>query len=58
MPADVVTPPDYRWVVAACWEGRVEMLVTGDQDLLGPPPELPFRVLSPRGFWELLAQTA
>lgn len=46
--------PDDRWVVAAAVQGRVDVLVTGDRDLLELETELPFRVVSPRGFWEAL----
>jgi putative PIN family toxin of toxin-antitoxin system len=34
--------------------GRVDVVVTGDRDLLDVASELPIRVLSPRGFWEHL----
>lgn len=46
--------PDDQWVVAAAVEGRVVVLVTGDRDLQEPGTDLPFQVLSPRGFWEAL----
>jgi len=34
--------------------GQVDVLVTGDRDLLELDGKLPFRVLNPRGFWEYL----
>lgn len=43
-----------RKVLAEAVAGRADVLVTGDQDLLGVAPKAPIRILSPRGFWELL----
>jgi len=34
--------------------GRADVLVTGDQDLLDYGNQASIRILSPRGFWELL----
>jgi putative PIN family toxin of toxin-antitoxin system len=48
--------PDDRWIVAAAIEGEVDVLVTGDQDLLSLNGALEFPVVSPRGFWEMLQQ--
>jgi putative PIN family toxin of toxin-antitoxin system len=45
---------DDRWIVAAAIEGRADVLVTGDRDLLEIADEIPVPVLSPRGFWERL----
>jgi len=38
--------------------GAANVLVTGDQDLLAIVATLPLRILSPRGFWELLRSGA
>ena len=46
--------PDDRWIVAAAIEGKAEILVTGDKDLLEAKTQTGIRVVSPRGFWELL----
>lgn len=48
------TDPDDRWIVASAIEGKAEILVTGDKDLLEAKSQADFRVVSPRGFWELL----
>jgi putative PIN family toxin of toxin-antitoxin system len=34
--------------------GQTDVLVTGDQDLLRIAARAPIKILSPRGFWELL----
>jgi predicted nucleic acid-binding protein len=41
-------------VVSEAAAGNVEVLVTGDRDILEIAKQLPFRALSPRGFWEEL----
>ncbi len=46
--------PDDRWVVAAAIEGKVDLLVTGDRDLLDLDADLPFQIVTPRRFWEEL----
>ncbi len=43
-----------RAVLAEAITGNAEVLVTGDQDLLGFGAQAPIKILSPRGFWELL----
>jgi uncharacterized protein len=43
-----------RWVVAAAMEGEVDVLVTGDRDLLDLGDTAPITIESPRGFWEML----
>jgi len=43
-----------RAVLAEAVAGKADVLVTGDQDLLKLASEAPIKVLSPRGFWELL----
>lgn len=45
---------DDRWIVAAAIEGKTEILVTGDKDMLEAKSQVGLRVVSPRGFWELL----
>jgi putative PIN family toxin of toxin-antitoxin system len=45
---------DDRWIVAAAIEGRADVLVTGDRDLLEDAQEAPLPIVSPRGFWERL----
>ena len=44
---------DDEWVVASAVEGRADVLVTGDLDLL-EFADPPLRILSPRGFWDLV----
>ena len=46
--------PDDIAVLAEASAGQVDVLVTGDRDLLELDGKLPFRVLNPRGFWEYL----
>lgn len=43
--------PDDRWVVAAALEGKVDVLVTGDRDILDEC-QTEIKVLSPRQFLE------
>lgn len=43
-----------RAVLAEAVTGKADVLVTGDQDLLELASKAPIKVLSPRGFWELL----
>ena len=43
-----------RAVLAEAVTGKADVLVTGDQDLLKIASKAPIKVLSPRGFWELL----
>lgn len=51
-----IRDPDDRWVLASAVSGAVEMLVTGDQDLLAVAPQAPLPIVSPRGCWDLLRQ--
>ena len=46
--------PDDRWIVASAIDGGVDLLVTGDKDLLAERHDEPFRIVTPRGFWDLL----
>ena len=38
--------------------GQTDVFVTGDRELLEAELKLPLRVLSPRGFWDLMRETA
>lgn len=53
-PAIEVRDADDAHVLGEAIAGAVEVLVTGDQDLLDVGTGLPFRVLTPRGFWNYL----
>jgi len=44
---------DDQWVLASAIEGRADLLVTGDKDLLAARKS-PVRILNPRDFWSLL----
>lgn len=46
--------PDDQWVVASAVEGRVDVLVTGDRDLLDIATGAPIKIVGPRGFWEIV----
>lgn len=41
-------------VLSEAVAGQADMLVTGDQDLLRIAARAPVKILSPRGFWEIL----
>jgi predicted nucleic acid-binding protein len=41
-------------IVSEAVAGRIDVLVTGDRDLLELEGQLPFLVVNPRGFWERL----
>lgn len=49
-----IRDPDDRWVLASAVAGAVEMLVTGDQDLLAVALQAPLPIVSPRGCWDRL----
>jgi putative PIN family toxin of toxin-antitoxin system len=51
-----VRDPSDRWIVATAVDGRADVLVTGDEDLLIVATDAPIRILAPRAFWELLRQ--
>jgi putative PIN family toxin of toxin-antitoxin system len=56
-PADVeVRDPDDRWILASALASNVDVLVTGDRDLLDLGARAPLRILDPRGFWALLRE--
>ena len=46
--------PDDQWIVASATEGRADVLVTGDRDLLSIAGTAPIKIVDPRGFWELV----
>ncbi len=41
------------WVLASAVAGRADVVVTGDEDLLGLGARAPLPILDPRGFWNL-----
>jgi uncharacterized protein len=43
-----------RWILATAVAGQADVLVTGDDDLLGVAKDAPLPILAPRTFWELL----
>jgi uncharacterized protein len=45
---------DDAWILASAIEGRSDVLVTGDRDLLDIAAAAPLPILSPRGFWEFV----
>ena len=49
---------DDAWILASAIEGRCDVLVTGDRDLLDIADEAPLPILSPRGFWEFVRKPA
>jgi putative PIN family toxin of toxin-antitoxin system len=54
-PSDLpIRDPDDRWILASAAEAGVDILVTGDADLLEVAPAAPLRVLTPRAFWEMV----
>lgn len=56
-PSDVaLRDEDDRWVLASAVAGAVDVLVTGDRDLLDAAGEAPLEIVDPRGFWELASR--
>ena len=54
-PSDIlVRDPDDRWILASAVEGRADVLVTGDEDLLAIAEQAPLTILNPRGLWDRL----
>ena len=43
---------DDQWVVAAALVGKVDMVVTGDKDLLEARADDQLKVVTPRSFWD------
>ena len=50
--------PDDVAIIAEAVAGQADVLVTGDGDLLEVAQDAPIRIVSPRGFWELLRSDA
>lgn len=50
---DVRDPSD-RWIVATAVDGKADVIVTGDRDLLDIRDAAPLPILDPRSFWEML----
>lgn len=46
--------PDDRWVVAAALDGQAELVISGDKGLLNASQAEKLRIVTPRGFWDLL----
>ena len=58
-PADLpLRDTDDRWILASAMDGRADVLVTGDNDLLSVAASAPVQILNPRGLWELLRSSA
>ena len=53
-----IRDPDDAWILASATEGRCDVLVTGDRDLLDIADAAPLPILSPRGFWEFVRKQA
>ena len=53
-----VRDPDDAIILDQAVAGAADVLVTGDRDLLEMDSDPPIRILSPRGFWELLRSEA
>jgi uncharacterized protein len=50
-----VRDEDDRWILESAIRAKADILVTGDKDLLDISKKVPqLRIISPRGFWELL----
>lgn len=54
-PAIRLRDKDDLWILAAAVEARADVLVTGDKDLLDIAAKSPLKIVSPRGFLEMLA---
>lgn len=57
-PSEVkVRDEDDRWVLESALRAKADILVTGDKDLLVISNHVPqLKIISPRGFWELLKE--
>jgi putative PIN family toxin of toxin-antitoxin system len=53
-PTVAVRDPNDAAILAAALAFGVDVLVTGDRDLLEIEPPVRIRIVSPRGFWELV----
>ena len=49
-----IRDPDDRWVLASATDGKADVLVTGDSDLLDVAPRSPITIVDPRGFWTMV----
>jgi uncharacterized protein len=50
--------PDDVAILEEAVAGQADVLVTGDKDLLEVAENAPIRIVSPRGFWDLLRSDA
>jgi hypothetical protein len=48
--------PDDEWIVASAAAAGVDLLVTGDADILAAGPALPIRALTPREAWKAVRE--
>ncbi|MGN8224317.1 putative toxin-antitoxin system toxin component, PIN family [Gracilimonas sp. BCB1] len=57
-PSEVkVRDEDDRWVLESALSAKADILVTGDKDLLVLSKDITqIRIISPRGFWEIIKQ--
>lgn len=57
-PSDIkVRDEDDRWVLESALRAEADILVTGDKDLLVLSKEISqIKIISPRGFWDLLKE--
>ena len=46
--------PDDAWILSSAIDGRCEVLVTGDGDLLAVADRAPLTIVNPRGFWDFV----
>ena len=53
-PSVKVRDADDSLVLAEAIEAGVDVVVTGDRDLLAVATKVPFPIVTPRGFWSLL----
>lgn len=51
---EVTRDPSDAWIVASAIAAEADVLVTGDRDLLELSANVPFPIVTPRGFWEML----
>ena len=49
-----VRDPDDRWILASAEAGKVDLLVTGDKDLLDIASKVSVHIVDPRQCWRLL----
>ena len=52
--AEPVRDPSDGWILASAVDGRADVLITGDRDLLDLSDRSPLPILDPRGFWTRL----